>query len=265
MDMRLDRFLAETGHGTRSEAKQALKRGRVQVNGSVVKAPETRIDPEADVVALDDAVIAYAAYEYYMVNKPAGVVTATEDRRQRTVMELLQGCHRKDLFPVGRLDKDTEGLLLVTNDGALAHRLLHPSKHVDKIYYVRMRGELAPGAEEAFRNGLDIGDDKPTEPALLRILSSGPSDRAPDGPPNGSPDSLPDESSDRSPDGLSEIEAEITIHEGRFHQVKRMAQAVGCEVVYLKRLSMGPLRLDMSLKPGEYRALTVGERQVLFD
>lgn len=229
MKIRLDKYLADMKTGTRSEVKKMVSKGLITVNGTVVKKPELKIDTECDEVCCQNQPVRYAEYEYFMLNKPAGVVSATEDRNQKTVLDLID-CRRKDLFPVGRLDKDTEGLLLLTNDGALAHRLLSPGKHVDKVYYARIRGRVSLEDVEAFREGVDIGDDKKTLPGELKILHS---------------------------DEISEIE--LTIHEGRFHQVKRMFIAVGKEVVFLKRLTMGTLELDNNLRPGEYRELTKEE------
>lgn len=233
--IRLDKFLADMGFGSRSQVKQALKQGLVQVNGAVIRAPERKIAPETDEVVCAGRPVEYAAFVYYMLNKPAGYVSATEDSRERTVLELIEeDGRRRGLFPAGRLDKDTEGLLLLTNDGELAHRLLHPRKHVDKIYYARLEGEVTPDMVRAFAGGLDIGDEKPALPARLTVIKSGP---------------------------VSEVE--ITLREGRFHQVKRMAEAVGSRVLYLKRLSMGPLRLDLGLAPGQYRPLTGEEQKAL--
>lgn len=230
--MRLDKYLAEMGAGTRQEVKKKIRQGRVLVNGSVVKAAETKIDEKSDEVVLDGRNISYVSYEYYMLNKPAGVVSATEDRRDTTVLDLIKDKKRKDLFPVGRLDKDTEGLLLITNDGDLAHRLLAPKKHVDKIYYARIDGNVTEDDVKKFKEGINIGTDEEemTRPAKLEIIKSG---------------------------GESEIR--LTIHEGKFHQVKRMFHAVGKEVTYLKRECMGSLSLDEKLKPGEYRLLTEEE------
>lgn len=230
MMMRLDKLLSEMGYGTRSQVKKDITKGNVTVNGEAVRKPETKIDTETDTVLVCGKTVAYAKYEYFMLNKPAGVVSATEDRREKTVLDLIRDKKREDLFPVGRLDKDTEGLLLITNNGELAHRLLSPKKHVDKVYYVRVRGTVTEEDVEQFREGLDIGDEKMTLPAELKILHSG-----------------------------EESEAEITIREGRFHQVKRMFRAVGKEVVFLKRLRMGTLVLDENLAPGEYRRLTEEE------
>lgn len=232
--IRLDKFLAEAGKGSRSQVKQALKQGLVTVNKAAAKTPEQKIDPETDEVSYDGELVSYTAFTYLMLNKPAGCVSATEDSREQTVLDLLGDGRRRGLFPVGRLDKDTEGLLLVTNDGGLAHRLLHPKKHVGKTYFARLAGEITPEMIRAFAEGMEIGDDKPTLPAVLTVLENGPVS-----------------------------EAEITIQEGRFHQVKRMAEAAGSRVLYLKRLSMGPLRLDPALAPGQYRPLTEKEKKAL--
>ena len=229
MKLRLDKYLADMSIGTRSEVKKLISKGLVTVNGSTVKKPEIKIDTDSDEVICQGINVSYAEYEYYMLNKPNGVISATEDPNQSTVLDLIES-KRKDLFPVGRLDKDTEGLLLITNDGQLAHRLLAPGKHVDKVYYAKIDGRVTDEDVKAFEEGLDIGDDKKTLPGFLKILSSGE---------------------------MSEIE--LTIHEGRFHQVKRMFKAVGKEVVFLKRLSMGNLSLDPSLKPGDYKELKKDE------
>ena len=230
MKIRLDKYLADMGKGTRSEVKKAIGKGLVRVNNEIVKKPETKLDTDSDHVLFDGVLVGYAQYEYYMLNKPAGVISATEDKREITVIDLITEKKRKDLFPVGRLDRDTEGLLLISNDGELAHRLLSPSKHVDKVYYAKIDGKVTIEDVEAFQQGVDIGEEKLTRPAKLRILKSG-----------------------------TQSEIELTICEGKFHQVKRMFQAVGKEVVYLKRLQMGTLILDESLKPGEYRELTEQE------
>lgn len=230
MKIRLDKYLADMGKGTRSEVKKAISKGLVRVNGAVVKKPETKLDIEIDQVLYEGESVGYAQFEYYMLNKPAGVISATEDKRERTVVDLIEDKKRKDLFPVGRLDRDTEGLLLISNDGELAHRLLSPAKHVDKVYYAKIDGVVTEADVEVFQKGIDIGEEKLTRPAKLRILQSGE---------------------------MSEIE--LTIREGKFHQVKRMFHAVGKEVVYLKRLQMGPLTLDETLKSGEYRKLTEQE------
>lgn len=231
--MRLDKYLADMGEGTRQEVKKYIRRGSVTVNGELVRSPERKVD-ERDQICLDGREVSYAAEEYFMLNKPAGVVSATEDKRDRTVLDLIQYKKRKDLFPVGRLDKDTEGLLLITNDGALSHRLLSPRHHVDKTYYVEVQGYVTEETRAAFQRGVNIGTEEEslvTMPARLEILEAGQS--------------------------LSRVR--LTIREGKFHQVKRMFLSQGMEVSYLKRESMGSLRLDDSLAPGEYRPLTEHE------
>lgn len=228
--IRLDKYLADMGVGTRQEVKKYMKQGRVTISGEIVKKPETKVDIDQSIVCFDGREVAYAEYEYYMLNKPAGVISATEDNHCETVIDLIESKKRKDLFPVGRLDKDTEGLLLITNDGALAHRLLSPKKHVDKCYFARIEGEVSKEDVVAFSKGVNIGtaeEEEWTMPGKLVIEKS---------------------------DEISEIR--LTIQEGKFHQVKRMFQAVGKEVIYLKRERMGTLVLDKILKPGEYRELT---------
>ena len=172
MKIRLDKYLADMGFGTRSQVKQQIARGSVTVNGSSAVRPELKIETDSDTVFYCGVKAAYEPYEYFMLNKPAGVVSATEDKKERTVLDLLQERKRKDLFPVGRLDKDTEGLLLITNDGNLAHRLLAPGKHVDKVYYAEIDGKVTREDAEHFLAGVDIGDEKKTMPAVLEILSS---------------------------------------------------------------------------------------------
>ena len=199
------------------------------MNGEIIKSPEYKIDTQTDAVLADGKEIAYEELIYYMLNKPQGVVSATEDRRDKTVLDLISEKKRKDLFPVGRLDKDTEGLLLITNDGELAHNLLAPKKHVDKKYFVRLKAPLSEENRKRLEEGVDIGEDKLTLPAQVFVLNE------------------------------ERDEAEIIIREGKFHQIKRMFHAVGNEVVFLKRLSMGSLVLDEALLPGEYRLLTPQE------
>lgn len=228
--MRLDKFLTEMGLGTRSEVKKLLKTKQITVNGEVVTKPETKVEPKKDQISYKGEPVTYYEYEYYLFYKPAGCVTATEDHMHKTVMDYLTDTVRSDLFPVGRLDIDTEGLLLITNDGALAHDLLSPAKHVEKTYYAVIDGVVTEKDVNSFENGVDIGEEKLTKPGKLRILKSEP-----------------------------ESEIELTITEGRFHQVKRMFEAVGKKVLYLKRISMGPLQLTDDLKPGEYRPLTEEE------
>lgn len=233
-EIRLDKYLSEMGEGTRSEIKDMARKGRILVDGIPEKKTDRKINPEKNKVSVDGRWISYVQYEYYMLNKPQGVISATEDSRHETVVDLIHERKRDDLFPVGRLDKDTEGLLLITNDGELAHQLLSPKKHVDKIYYAKIKGKIPENAEEQMANGLVLSDGTPTLPARLEIMKQGE---------------------------LSEIL--LTIHEGKFHQVKRMFETLGCCVVYLKRMSMGGLTLDQRLKPGEYRPLTVTEIEKL--
>lgn len=231
--IRLDKFLCDAGAGTRSEVKAMIKKGRVTVDGAAVRNADLRIEEGQSKVCLDRKAIDCTGMVYYILHKPAGVVTATKDAKEKTVMDLMADAPGKDLFPVGRLDKDTEGLLLVTNDGALAHRLLSPKKHVDKTYYVLTKLAMTDRMCALLEQGADIGDDKPALPAVVRRLS--------------------DESC-----GLL-----LTIQEGRFHQVKRMLAAAGNEVVYLKRISMGPLTLEESLEKGKWRPLTDKEKKDL--
>jgi len=229
--LRIDKYLADCGLGTRSEVKKHIKAKQITVNGEVVLKPEQKIDENNDVVCFKGQPITYEKYVYYIFHKPAGCVTAKQDNVHKTVMDYFpEDVKVKDIAPVGRLDLDTEGLLLFTNDGLLTHHLLSPTHHIPKTYYAILDKEVPETAVEAFKNGVDIGDDKPTLPADLVILS--------------------------------EKEAELTIHEGRFHQVKRMFEAVGCTVTYLKRLSMGTLTLG-DLQKGEYRRLTEVEVHAL--
>ncbi len=229
--LRVDKYLADCGLGTRSEVKKYIKAKQIIVNGEVVAKPEQKIDENVDVVCFKGQSIVYEKYVYYLFHKPAGCVTAKQDNVHKTVMEYFPDEIRaKDISPVGRLDLDTEGLLLFTNDGPLTHHLLSPTHHIPKTYYAILDKEIPVSAIELFKEGVDIGDDKPTLPAELVLLS--------------------------------EKEAELTIHEGRFHQVKRMFEAVGCTVTYLKRLSMGTLTLG-DLGKGEYRKLTTEEVEML--
>ena len=232
--IRLDKYLADMGIGTRAEIKKYVRQGKVKVDGTVVKSPDMKIDAEKQEVFFRDMPVIYEEFEYYMLNKPAGVISATTDKTERTVVDLISAKKRKDLFPVGRLDKDTEGLLLITNDGELAHRLLAPKKHVDKVYYAKVQGKVTEEEQKAFAEGISIGQGETAKPAALEILVS---------------------------DEISEIK--LTIQEGKFHQVKRMFHSVGKEVIYLKRLSMGTLVLDESLSSGEYRALRREEIEAL--
>ena len=224
--IRLDKYLADMGLGTRSEIRKAVRSGLVTVDGQPVRDPGLRVEKTAD-IAFDGKPVGYEDLVYYMLHKPAGVITATEDARQETVLDLIrEEKTRRDLFPVGRLDKDTEGLLLITNDGQLAHRLLSPARHVDKRYFARVRGHLGPEEVRRFAEGIVL-EDFTALPALLTILSDGPVS-----------------------------EALVTVREGKFHQVRRMFAALDREVVYLKRLSMGSLQLDEDLPRGACRRLS---------
>ncbi|MCI8534795.1 MAG: rRNA pseudouridine synthase [Hungatella sp.] len=244
--MRLDKFLVEMGVGTRSQIKEMAKRGRIEINGLLEKKTETKIDPDKDTITCDGVKIIYTKMEYYMLNKPQGVVSATEDKIHRTVLDLIMDYDakfdigeerqqkRNDLFPVGRLDMDTEGLLLITNDGELAHNLLSPRRHVDKKYYAKIRGKLPEDAKQQFEEGLTLSDGTHIMPAILEILGQNLEIVGHD-------------------EGITEVM--VTIREGKFHQIKRMFEVLGCKVVFLRRLSMGSLVLDKNLEPGEYRCL----------
>lgn len=233
---RLDKYLANAGCGTRTEVKQMLKKGLVTVNGIPVSRPEMKVEDEKDRIVCKGQTVNFVQYRYYMLHKPAGYLSATEDRHQPVVLDLIKDRKKEELFPVGRLDIDTEGLLLLTNDGVLAHELLSPKKHVDKTYFAKIFGKVTEDDCRKFAEGLEIGEKKPTMPANLVVRKV-------------------------YQESVAEIysEIEVTIQEGKFHQVKRMFEAVGKKVVYLKRLSMGNLRLDENLQPGEYRSLTKEE------
>lgn len=237
--IRLDKYLADMGKGSRAQIKEAVRKGRIMVNGMTAKDPGMRVTASADHVKMDGEDITYALTEYYMLNKPQGVVSATEDARYRTVVDLITGRKRKDLFPVGRLDLDTEGLLLITNDGGLAHRLLAPGKHVDKVYYAECQGRVPKAAVDDFARGIRLPDGLSCLPAKLELLSVTGTEAA----------------------AVSKVL--LTLREGKFHQVKRMMEAAGCPVTYLKRITMGPLSLDESLLPGQYRPLTEEETEQL--
>lgn len=280
MELRLDKFLADMGRGTRTEVKNMIRKGRVTINGVTEKKPEKKVRIPEDTVNLDGTAVCYAQKEYYLLNKPAGVVSATEDKRYPTVLSLIREESRRDLFPVGRLDLDTEGLLLLTNDGALAHRLLAPKHHVDKVYYAVCAGRVPKEAIESFQQGLRLSDGLTCLPAELRILGyeRAEEERAEsgrdadvgnlvDGEKNTVIGANPGEeweSTAKTGGNHPEItKIELVLREGKFHQVKRMMEEFGCPVLYLKRLSMGPLTLDASLGPGEYRKLTKKERELL--
>lgn len=229
--MRLDKYLADLQVGTRSQVKDYIRKGSVAVNGEIIKKPEYKLDEAKDIVSCAGETLVYQKYQYYMLHKPAGVVTATKDKYEKTVLDLLPDSLGKDLFPVGRLDKDTEGLLLITNDGGLAHNLLSPKKHVEKTYYAECAGSIAQSDILQLEQGVDIGDDALTQPAKVKLIAQ----------------------------EKDCYRLELTITEGRFHQVKRMITAVGGTVMYLKRLSMGTLILDERLPKGSYRELIIQE------
>lgn len=228
--LRLDKYLSEMNKGSRREIKESARAGRIKVNGEIVKNTDRKINPDVDKILYDGNPVEFNRYEYYILNKPQGVVSATHDDRDRTVIDLIQEEKRKDLFPVGRLDKDTEGLLIITNDGELSHRLLSPSRHIRKIYYAKIDGRVTEEDIRRCEEGIELKDGTITKPAELRILSS---------------------------DTISEIE--LTIYEGKYHQVKRMFAALGKHVIFLKRICMGDIFLDDSLKTGEYRRMTEDE------
>ena len=230
---RLDKLLAGTGKWSRREVKALVRQGLVRVDGRLAASVEDKLDPAAAIVTVAGETISLRRFTYVMLHKPAGVLTATEDRKQPTVLDLLPPeLRRIGLAPVGRLDKDTEGLLLLTNDGELAHRLLSPKYHVEKRYFARVDGELSAADAEAFARGMTLGDGLECLPAGLEVL----------------------------PDRV----CIVTLREGKFHQVKRMLAARGAPVLYLKRLSMGPLTLDDSLAAGAYRLLRAEEISALY-
>lgn len=231
--VRLDKFLADAELGTRSEVKKLIQKGMIRVEDEICRQPERRVVPgETRIFYREEPVQAAQECLYYLLHKPAGCVSATEDPKEKTVMDFIPS-KRRGLFPVGRLDKDTEGLLLITDDGLLAHCLLSPKKHVDKTYYAKTAGIVTEEDMEAMKQGVDIGEERPTLPAVLEILSTDPDTQT------------------------SEIR--LTIQEGKYHQVKRMMEAVGKKVTYLRRISMGPLTLPPDLLPGHSRPLTEAE------
>lgn len=236
--MRLDKFLADMQIGSRKEVKSYIKKGLVKVNQVTVKQDKFQVKPETDEIFFDGEKISYQQFFYYMLNKPAGVISATRDFQQKTVIDFLQKTDfRADLFPVGRLDKDTEGFVLLSNDGNLAHRLLAPKKHVEKEYFAKVEGIVRLEDVTAFAKGLLLDKGEVALPGELTILKV-------------------DEEKETS-------EISLIIHEGKFHQVKRMVQAVGKKVVYLRRDRIGGVRLDKALALGEYRPLTLEELAIL--
>ena len=311
--MRLDKFLADMGVGTRSDLKKAIRKSLVTVNGAVEKDPGAQVSAE-DRIFFDGAEIRYAEQQYYMLHKPAGVLSASEDRRQTTVVDLIRdaastdasaanasaadhhaaGGHddggiarstedelvRKDLFPVGRLDKDTEGLLIITNDGLLAHQLLVPKHHIEKTYYAIVTGTITEDDQRAFTRGIRYDEKLTALPATLRVLSTGKtvaalrralgftatSERLLRTRLAGPAFIGAEEPADITDDTLVS-EVEITIQEGKFHQIKKMVKALpgGKEILYLRRITMGALRLDPALAPGEFRKLRQEEIKILKD
>ena len=226
---RIDKLIANSLPYSRSQVRELVKKKKVIVNDEVITSSDFKVDADTDNVIVDGKPLKYSEFVYYMLNKPAGVVSATNDNTCKTVLELINEPKKKDLFPVGRLDKDTEGLLLITNDGELSHSLLSPKKHVNKTYYVETDGIITDEMVQKLEKGIDIGDEKPTLPSKVELISD------------------------------KRANAYLTITEGRFHQVKRMFKAVGREVLYLKRVSMGPLSLDETLEKGNYRELSEDE------
>ena len=248
MKARLDKILADSGLGTRSSVRDLIKSGTVKVNGISEKDPGKKVDTDMDEIIVRGELIDFRDKVYYMLNKPAGVITATEDKKQTTVIDLIKDKKRRDLFPVGRLDKDTVGLLLITNDGDLAHRLLAPGKHVKKTYLVRVDGIITDEIKSSIENGVDIGDEKLTAPAELRDIKL-------------LGDAVEAVTGEQTAGCVSE--AEITITEGRYHEIKRMFEAFGLNVIYLKRLSMGGLKLDPDLQEGQWKILSEKEIALL--
>ncbi|MCM1157467.1 MAG: rRNA pseudouridine synthase [Bacteroidales bacterium] len=238
--LRLDKYLADAGIGTRSEIKAYVRKGFVRINGSPAKKPDVHLDEEKDSVTFKGELIRHTPYVYFLLNKPAGYVSAVKDNTAPTVLSLIDNRYN-GLFPVGRLDKDTEGLLLITNDGALSHKLLSPRRHVDKTYYAAVEGKVTDTDIQTFEQGVAVGDEDldVALPARLRLLTT----------------------EQKEDSFLSYIE--VTVHEGKFHQIKRMFRAVGKKVVYLKRTGFGPLALPADLPTGAYRELTKQELEEL--
>lgn len=232
---RLDKILSNMGYGSRKNVKAYIKKGLVKVNDKIVNDSSQKVAPSEDKIEMEGELIQYREYIYLMMNKPDGVISATYDNMHSTVIDLIDEEYLIfEPFPIGRLDKDTEGLLLISNDGKLSHNLLSPKKHVDKTYYVKVEGKVTKADVNKMKEGVIIDEDYKTMPATLEILDS---------------------------NDISEVY--LTIKEGKFHQVKKMFKTLGKEVIYLKRMSMGPLKLDESLLPGEYRELTVAEIEIL--
>lgn len=236
--MRLDKLLSHSGFGSRKEVKQLLKKNQVTVNGQQVKDGKINVSEVADQIAVGDQLVSYQAYFYYLLHKPKGVISATEDVSHRTVLDLLaKDDYRRDLFPVGRLDKETTGLLLITNDGDFSHNLLSPKKHVSKRYAATINGVVTAEDCQRFADGVMISGNEACQPAQLEIISV----------------NLEKQTS----------QIKVTITEGKYHQVKRMFEAVGKQVTELHRETMGALSLDPLLTPGQYRELTTEEQTLL--
>ena len=225
--MRLDKMLAHSGYGTRKEVKELIRKGFVTVNGEIIKDDDYKVNELIDEVIIVDEEVNYEELIYIMLNKPDGYVSATFDNNDPTVLDLIYEHQNRNLFPVGRLDKDTVGLLLITNDGKLAHKMLSPKNHVDKTYYVKYSNDLNEKAIKQLESGVALDDGYITKPAKVKLLGDN--------------------------------QMELTIQEGKYHQVKRMLEAVNSSVTYLKRISFGPLLLDNSLEEGKYRYLTKEE------
>lgn len=232
--MRLDKFICDMLGFTRTESKVVIKKGYISINKSVCKDSAFHINPETDVIEYNNNPITYKKNKYFLLNKPAGIITATFDEKEKTVLDLIAPENRKNLIPVGRLDKDTEGLLILTDDGELSHRLLSPKNHVDKGYYCELEKDVTKVDIDSLQNGINIGDDTPTLPAKVKIIDS--------------------------------KKVILYISEGRYHQVKRMFQALCNKVIYLKRISFGPINLDdFELNKGEYIELTETQIEALKD
>lgn len=232
---RLDKILSNMGYGSRKDVQKIIKEGRVKVNDHIITKKDFKVDPYEDIITVDGNEVIYREYIYIMMNKPQGVVSSTNDPMNKTVLDIIDERYLIfNPFPVGRLDKDTEGLLLLTNDGKLAHEMLSPKKGVEKTYYVEIYGVVEKKHKEYFKQGIILDDGYKTLPAELEILESNIYSKA-----------------------------KLSIKEGKYHQIKRMFEAINMEVVYLKRISMGLLKLDETLNPGEYRELTEEEIHLL--
>ncbi len=229
--IRLDKILAHSGYGSRKEVKELIRKGFVMVNGEIITDDDFKVDEINDEITIADSTIKYEKNIYIMLNKPDGYISATYDNHDPIVLDLIEGYEKRNLFPVGRLDKDTVGLLLITNDGDLAHRMLSPKKHVDKTYYLKFEGELTLDKISKFQEGIILDDGYLCMPASYNRINNN--------------------------------EGILTIKEGKYHQVKRMLEALDCKVTYLKRISFGPITLDENLQEGEYRFLTDEELKLI--